>query len=65
MRVAAASAVLLKNGHANGDAPLPIARSSRVGLVGSACSHVAQIDPRHNDWRDGNYYGIGGSGRVY
>ena len=33
-------------------------------LVGSGCSKVGQIDPKTADWREGNYYGIGGSGRV-
>jgi len=58
--IAAASAVLLKN---EGGA-LPLSPSARIGLVGSACSSVGHIDAATADWRDGNYYGIGGSGRV-
>jgi len=52
--------VLLKN---EGGA-LPLSPSARIGLVGSACSSVGHIDAATADWRDGNYYGIGGSGRV-
>ena len=59
VEVAASSAVLLKN-----DAgALPISRAAKVALVGGACSadHVIEAE---GDWRWGDYYVIGGSGRV-
>jgi len=43
---------------------LPIRRHARVALVGSACSKPHAIDVATADWREGDYYVTGGSGRV-
>ena len=61
-RVGAASAVLLKNEHST----LPLRAGARVVLAGSACSqrHKLFEDWHTLDWRAGDYYVLGGSGRV-
>jgi len=60
-RIGASSAVLLKNDR--GVLPLDVA-TARVALVGSACSARHAINVDHADWMTGDYYVVGGSGRV-
>lgn len=60
-RIGASSAVLLKND--GGVLPLNVA-AARVALVGSACSARHAINVDHADWMTGDYYVVGGSGRV-
>ncbi|KAJ8598514.1 hypothetical protein CTAYLR_001383 [Chrysophaeum taylorii] len=57
LNLATASTVLLKN-----DGILPIPETATVGVVGSACN--ASNDLVSAGWNVGNYYVIGGSGRV-
>jgi beta-glucosidase len=57
--VASASAVLLKNE----GGVLPLRSGSSIALVGSACGAAHDIDPE-GDWTAGDYYVVGGSGRV-
>mmetsp|Transcript_103210 Transcript_103210/g.296199 ORF Transcript_103210/g.296199 Transcript_103210/m.296199 type:complete len:943 (-) Transcript_103210:332-3160(-) len=57
--VAAASAVLLKN-----DGVLPLKKGVRVALLGSACNFRQETDPDAIPWNRGDYYVVGGSGRV-
>ena len=60
-RIASSSAILLKND----DATLPIdATHTTVAIVGSACGATHSIDPDTADWTAGDYYVVGGSGRV-
>lgn len=64
--LATSGAVLLKNepaaeGH---PAPLPLKPKSVVALVGSACAAMPDVDALLKDWTLGDYYTIGGSGRV-
>ena len=56
--VARSGAILLKN--ENG--ALPLRRGMQVALVGSACS--ADFAEPWQQWNTGDYYTIGGSGRV-
>lgn len=69
-RVAAASAVLLKNDpiysehFEQAERALPLRRGARVALVGSACGAPHSIDVESVDWAAGDYYVVGGSGRV-
>lgn len=65
-RAATESAVLLKNSPPAGAArpALPLRRGMRVGLVGRACYAPPHIDLRTASWMQGDYYVIGGSGRV-
>ena len=65
-RAATESAVLLKNTKsAEGSPPtLPLRRGMRVGLVGAACFAPPHIDLGTASWMEGNYYVVGGSGRV-
>ena len=58
--VAASSAVLLKN--AGG--LLPLRSTHVVALVGSACDAPHAIDTEAAGWERGDYYVVGGSGRV-
>ena len=57
-QIATESVVLLQNdgGH------LPLTPGLTVALLGSACSATNAVD--QNDWTAGNYYTVGGSGRV-
>ena len=57
--IAAEAIILLKNDH---DA-LPIPMSATVAVVGSACDASHEIDAE-GDWKAGDYYVVGGSGRV-
>ena len=59
-KVAAESAVLLKNERR----ALPIAAGAKVALLGPACDSRHTIMPSTSFWDDGDYYVIGGSGRV-
>ena len=43
--------------------PAPLLRPIRVALVGAACNAPHRIEP-NGDWRAGDTYVIGGSGRV-
>lgn len=64
---AAASAVLLKNDEVPGGAgrrTLPLRRGQTVAVVGSACDHRPQPQELLENWIDGSYYTVGGSGRV-
>jgi beta-glucosidase len=57
--VGASSIVMLKNA----DLSLPLNRSARIAVVGSACDAVHK-DLESLEWYEGDYYVIGGSGRV-
>jgi beta-glucosidase len=58
--VAAASVVMLQN---DGDV-LPMSRSARVLVLGSACSAAQVTTMADLGWNQGDYYVIGGSGRI-
>eukprot|EP00966_Prymnesium_polylepis_P022313 513553-Prymnesium_polylepis.1 len=58
--MATTSAVLLKNERA----ALPLAKGSRVALLGSACDARHDMAPSAVFWDQPDYYVIGGSGRV-
>mmetsp|Transcript_285 Transcript_285/g.1199 ORF Transcript_285/g.1199 Transcript_285/m.1199 type:complete len:1164 (-) Transcript_285:205-3696(-) len=58
--VGAASVVLLKNQ----DKTLPLKQGVKVALLGSACNLQQESDPSKLAWNDGDYYVVGGSGRV-
>lgn len=58
--IAADSVVLLKNEHAT----LPLPATAKVAVVGPACGAAHQIDVEGQDWKVGDYYVTGGSGRV-
>ena len=53
--IAASSAVLLKNGGANGGGVLPLAPSAVVALVGSACGSEHRINAERDDWTAGAF----------
>jgi len=63
-RIAAESAVLLKNDVTNGAGTLPLPPGATLALAGSACAAPHQIDVEADDWKRGDYYVVGGSGRV-
>ena len=49
----------------NEDNALPLRPGARVVLAGSACSQRHLLAQSNNlDWRAGDYYVLGGSGRV-
>lgn len=56
----AKGAILLKN---EGDV-LPLKPGSTVAIVGSACDADDTLNNENSQWFSGNYYVIGGSGRV-
>ena len=56
----AAALVLLKND----DGVLPLRSGARVALVGSACDAAHDLDKLFSDYAQGDYYVVGGSGRV-
>ena len=58
--LAAAALVLLKND----GGVLPLRRGARVALVGAACGAAHDIDELLKDYAVGDYYVVGGSGRV-
>ena len=58
--IASHAAILLKN---DGDV-LPLPPSATVAVVGSACGATHSIDVEKDDWKTGDYYVVGGSGRV-
>ncbi|KAL1528575.1 hypothetical protein AB1Y20_009916 [Prymnesium parvum] len=58
--LAIAGAVLLKNE----GAVLPISRNATVALLGSACDAKTDIEAMLADYTVGDYYVVGGSGRV-
>ena len=59
IEIATSSAVLLQND----DAVLPISNGSIVALVGKGCYDPHELKP-DAFWMDGDYYVVGGSGRV-
>ena len=64
-QVAARSAILLKNERVQGGRrALPLQPGATLALIGSACDASHSIDPERSDWTDGDYYVVGGSGRV-
>ena len=58
--IAAQSVILLKNERS----VLPLPRGARVAMAGSACGAGHSIDVEADDWKAGDYYVVGGSGRV-
>jgi beta-glucosidase len=58
--IGAASIVLLKND----GGVLPLKSDARLALVGSACNARHANDPAAVPWYQGDYYVVGGSGRV-
>lgn len=58
--IAGSAAVLLKNDQN----VLPIKRGMRVALLGPACDAHHTMKPSSVSWDQGDYYVIGGSGRV-
>lgn len=66
--IAAASVVLLKNEPPRPGAarPLPLRHGAHVALLGSACDAPAAyaVASRRSYWAAGDYYVVGGSGRV-
>lgn len=58
--IAAQSAVLLKND----GGVLPLKAGQTVAVVGSACDAPYNLDALTEKWDLGNYYVLGGSGRV-
>lgn len=67
--IAAASVVMLKNEPPRRGmrAPLPLHRGLRVALLGSACDAKSafEVPSRRSYWAAGDYYVVGGSGRVF
>ena len=61
-QIATESIVLLQNDRVNDRDLLPLAPGVTVALLGSAC--VATNAVNQDDWTAGNYYTVGGSGRV-
>ena len=61
-QIATESIVLLQNDRVNDRDLLPLAPGVTVALLGSACVATNAVD--QDDWTAGNYYTVGGSGRV-
>eukprot|EP00438_Fugacium_kawagutii_P012304 Skav221935 [mRNA] locus=scaffold195:309730:311964:+ [translate_table: standard] len=59
-RMVAESVMLLKNE----DETLPLVDVKKIALLGSACDQGQNISAMLNQWDLGNYYTVGGSGRV-
>jgi len=60
LEIAESSVVLLKNE----DGLLPLKRTMRLAVLGSACDAAQDQNPEGRAWNFGDYYTVGGSGRV-